>query len=440
MSAETSLPKVAQSKAIGDHVYWKIGWRIIPLVMICYFCAYLDRINVGFAKLQMLNDLHLSETAYGLGSGLFFLGYFLFEIPSNLLMSRIGAKRTLVRIMLLWGVISAGFAFVHAPWQFYLMRVLLGAAEAGFFPGIILYLTYWFPSHVRGRMTGFFYTAIPLSGLIGSPVSGWIMTAYHGSRGLDGWQWLFLLEAAPTIAMGALISVLMVDRPHLARWLSEEEKQYVEAALKAEDLDKTARAHGDARIRQVLVSGRAWHLIALGICQTAGLYAISFWLPTLIKDAGFSTLEQIGWISAVPFAVGAVVLNLLCRSSDRRAERRWHTVVPFLMTAGGLSASMWTGHHMVCSLIALSVATAGAYSATTLFWTLPGQFFGGVGAAVAIGLINSMGNAGGFLSPFVIGAIKDLTGSNVYGIYFVSLVSVVGAFLVLALPRSLVNR
>jgi len=440
MSTETSLPKVAQSEAIGDHVYWKIGWRIIPLVMICYFCAYLDRINVGFAKLQMLNDLHLSEMAYGLGSGLFFLGYFIFEIPSNLLMSRIGAKRTLVRIMLLWGVISAGFAFVHAPWQFYVMRVLLGAAEAGFFPGIILYLTYWFPSHVRGRMTGFFYTAIPLSGLIGSPVSGWIMTAYHDSHGLDGWQWLFLLEAVPTIVMGLLLPFLLVDRPCLARWLSEDEKQYVESALEAEELDKLKRAHGNTRIGEVLASGRAWHLIALGICQTAGLYAISFWLPTLIKDIGFSTLEQIGWVSAIPFAAGAVVLNLLCRSSDRRVERRWHTVAAFLMTAGGLVASTWTGHHVVGSLIALSIATAGAYSATTLFWTLPGQFFGGIGAAVAIGLINSMGNFGGFLSPFTIGAVRDLTGSNVYGVYLVSFVSIVGAILVLLLPRSIVNR
>lgn len=439
MSIDTTFSDNHQNAAIADRVFWKIGWRIIPLIMVCYFCAYLDRINVGFAKLQMLSDLHFSEAAYGLGAGLFFLGYLLFEVPSNLLMARIGAKKTLVRIMLLWGLISGAFAFVQTPGQFYVMRVLLGAAEAGFFPGIILYLTYWFPSHIRGRMTGFFYTAIPLSGLIGSPISGWIMTAYHGHLGLSGWQWLFVLESFPTLVMALLLPFLLVDRPHLAKWLSADEKRFVAAELQAEENEKRAQAHGDARIRQVFLSPRAWYLIALALCQTMGLYAISFWLPTLIKEIGFSTLEQIGWISAIPFAIGAVALNLVCRSSDRRKERRWHTAAAYLATAVGLVASTFT-HGPVSSLIALSVATAGAYTATTMFWTLPSQFFTGVGAAVAIGMINSFGNLGGFVSPYVIGVVKDATGSSTYGIYLLSLILVIGAILVLRLPKSIVNR
>lgn len=439
MSTEASYSEL-DSGAVTERVYWKIALRIIPLVMICYFCAYLDRINVGFAKLQMMNDLHLSEAAYGLGAGLFFLGYFLFEVPSNLLMARIGAKRTLIRIMLLWGLISGSFAFINSPWQFYVMRVLLGAAEAGFFPGIILYLTYWFPSHNRARMTGFFYTGIPLSGLIGAPVSGWIMTVFHGSHGMNGWQWLFILEAVPTIVMALLLPFILVDRPRFAKWLSPAEIQYVEQALEAEEQRKRAITPGESKLAHVFVSGRAWHLIILAICQTMGLYAISFWLPTLVKEIGFTSLEQIGWYSAIPFAVGAVALNLVCRSSDKYRERRWHTVLAFMMTATGLVASTFTGHNPVTSLIALSLAAAGVYAATTMFWTLPSQFFFGIGAAVAIGMINSFGNLGGFLSPYAIGLIKDATGANEYGVYLIAAVSVVGSVLVLMLPKSVVNH
>jgi D-galactonate transporter len=440
MSTDTSYSELNSSGIVDDRVYRKIALRIIPIVMICYFCAYLDRINVGFAKLQMMNDLKLSDAAYGLGAGLFFLGYFLFEVPSNLLMARIGAKRTLIRIMLLWGLISGAFAFITLPWQFYVMRVLLGAAEAGFFPGIILFLTYWFPSHHRARMTGYFYTAVPLSGLIGAPVSGWIMTVFHGSHGLDGWQWLFVLEAIPTIVMAMLLPFILVDRPRAAKWLSPVEIQYVEQALDGEEQRKRVIVKGESRLAHVLASGCAWHLITLAICQTMGLYAISFWLPTLVKEIGFTSLEQIGWYSAIPFAIGAVALNLVCRSSDKYRERRWHSVFAFVMTAIGLVMSTLTGHNPVASLIALSIAAAGVYAATTMFWTLPSQFFFGIGAAVAIGMINSFGNLGGFLSPYAIGLIKDATGANEYGVYLIAAVSVLGSVLVLLLPKSVVNH
>ena len=421
-------------------VYTKIAWRIIPLVMVCYFCAYLDRINVGFAKLHMLNDLKLSEAAYGLGAGLFFVGYFLFEVPSNLLMAKIGAKKTLMRIMILWGIISAGFAFVQTPMQFYIMRVLLGAAEAGFFPGIILYLTFWFPSSTRAKMTGLFYTAIPISGLIGAPVSGYIMEAHHGALGMTGWQWLFILEAIPTVVIGLCIPFLLCDSPREAKWLTRNERNFVLKDLELEKQQKDMQAEGDIPVRQVFKNGRVWYLIALCLCQTMGLYAISFWLPTLIKDIGYTTPQAIGLISIIPFGVGALALNFVCRSSDRRLERRWHTSIPFLATAFGLLASTQADGHAVFALVALSIATAGAYATTTMFWTLPSQFFSGLGAAAAIGLINSVGNLGGFVSPYVIGLIKDATGSTTYGIYLLSAVLITGAVMVLRLPGSVVNK
>ncbi|KJK14740.1 hypothetical protein UB46_38350 [Burkholderiaceae bacterium 16] len=441
MSSTLEMISSLESSPVDSRqVYTKIAWRIMPLIMACYFCAYLDRINVGFAKLQMLNDLHLSEAAYGLGAGLFFVGYFLFEVPSNLLMTKIGAKKTLMRIMILWGIISAGFALVQTPMQFYIMRVLLGAAEAGFFPGIILYLTFWFPSSTRAKVTGMFYTAIPISGLIGAPLSGYIMGANQGTLGLTGWQWLFILEALPTIVIGVCIPFFLCDSPREAKWLSEREKNFVLKELELEKKQKGIHAEGDISVGQVFKNSRVWYLIALCLCQTMGLYAISFWLPSLIKDIGYTTPLEIGLISIIPFGVGAIVLNFVCRSSDRRLERRWHTSIPFLATAFGLLASTQAGGHAVFALIALSIATAGAYTATTMFWTLPSQFFSGVGAAAAIGLINSVGNLGGFVSPYVIGLIKDSTGSTSYGIYLLSAVLICGAFMVLRLPGKVVNK
>lgn len=420
-------------------LYTKIAWRIVPLVMICYLFAYLDRVNVGFAKLQMLNDLHFSEAAYGLGAGLFFIGYLLFEVPSNIYMMKVGARKTLCRIMVLWGLISMCFAFVQTPLQFYIMRILLGAAEAGFFPGVILYLTFWFPSSTRARMTALFYTALPVSGLLGSPLSGWILDGMHGVHQMAGWQWLFLIEGLPSLLLGMAIPWLMCDSPRDAKWLSAVEKKQVLDDLEA-DIQRKNASQGGISLRGAFSSPRVWHLVGICVAQAIGVYGISFWLPTMLREIGYVTPTQIGLISMVPFATATIVLNWVSRSSDRRLERRWHTAIPLLLTALALLASTRLGHSPVAALLALSVATAGAYAASTMFWTLPSLFFSGIGMAAAIGLINSIGGLGGFISPYAVGLVKNATGTTTYGVYMIAAVLILGALLVLRLPRAIVNR
>ncbi|MGI4848244.1 MAG: MFS transporter [Janthinobacterium lividum] len=421
-------------------LYAKIAWRILPLVMVYYLFAYLDRVNVGFAKLQMLNDLKFSEAAYGLGAGLFFIGYLVFEVPSNIYMMRVGARKTLCRIMMLWGAISMAFAFVQTPMQFYIMRILLGAAEAGFFPGIILYLTFWFPSNTRAKMTALFYSALPISGLLGSPVSGWILDHMHAVHGLSGWQWLFLIEGLPSLLIGMAIPWIMCDAPRDAKWLSEAEKRQVIDDLEADVLRKNASSGGALTIAGAFSKPRVWHLVAICVSQAIGVYGIAFWLPTMLKEIGYTTPAQIGLISMVPFATATIVLNLVCRSSDRRLERRWHTAVPFVLTALALLASTQLGHNPLLALIALSIATAGAYATSTMFWTLPSLFFSGISMAAAIGLLNSVGGLGGFISPYAVGLVKNATGTTTYGVYMIAAVLVVGALLVLRLPKDIVNR
>lgn len=276
----------AASASVGT-VYTKIAWRIIPVLMLCYFFAYLDRVNVGFAKLQMLNDLKFSETAYGLGAGLFFIGYLLFEVPSNILMMRIGARKTICRIMVLWGAISVAFAFVQTPTQFYILRVLLGAAEAGFYPGIILYLSFWFPSATRAKMTALFFTAVPVSGLFGAPASGLILDGLNGLHGLSGWQWMFIFEGIPSLLLGLAVPILLCDAPQQAKWLNDAEKATVVGELEQESRAKSEHAHGDIGVAGTFTNARVWHLTAICVCQVAAIYGIGFWLPTILREVGF---------------------------------------------------------------------------------------------------------------------------------------------------------
>ncbi|WP_233235722.1 MFS transporter [Bordetella sp. LUAb4] len=421
-------------------VYRKIAWKILPFLIICYLFAYLDRVNVGFAKLRMLEDLGFSETAYGFGAGLFFIGYLIFEAPSNVWMMKVGARKTIMRIMLLWGLLSMGFAFVQTPTQFYVLRFLLGAAEAGFFPGIVLYLTFWFPSRVRGRMLGLFMAAIPLSGVIGAPLSGWIMHSMHDSSGLAGWQWLFLMEGCPSVLMALLVPWLLTDTPAQARWLTEDEKRSVHADLEADAKAKDKMGGFHPTILVMLKDARVWAMVALCICQAIGNYGVSFWLPSLVKDLGYQDPLIIGLLSAIPFLAGAVALNLIARSSDRRLERRWHLIFGFIVSATGLAGSALLHASPIAALAALTVGTAGVYMATTMMWMLPSLFLGGVGMAAAIGVINSLGGLGGFVSPYMMGIVKDATHSTAGGIYFIAGIAVVGAVLAYRLPKHLVNR
>lgn len=403
--------------------------RLIPFLFLCYVVAYLDRVNVGFAKLQMLQDLRMSETAYGLGAGIFFIGYFLFEVPSNLILHRTGARVWISRIMITWGLLSAATMFVTSVGAFYTVRFLLGVAEAGFFPGIILYLTQWYPASRRGRILALFMTAVAISGVIGGPVSGWILTSMAGVNGWAGWQWLFLLEGLPSVMMGVAVFFYLDDSIAQARWLPADERAVLVANLHAE-----ASGEAHAGVWDTLRNRRVVLLAALYFCIVMGLYGIAFWLPQLIRTMGVEDAGRIGLLSAVPYGVAAVAMVLVGRSSDRRGERRWHLVGGALAGVAGLVVAGMFSTTLSVGLTAMTLATVGVLSAAPLFWTLPTAFLRGASAAAGIAAINSVGNLAGFLSPYLIGLARDLTGQATYGLFAIALFMLVGA--VLAIPAT----
>ncbi len=419
----------------ADRVYARVTRRIIPFLFACYVCAYLDRVNVGFAKLRMLDQLGLSEAVYGFGAGVFFIGYFLFEVPSNLLMLKLGARRTIARIMIAWGAISCAMMFVTTPLEFYLLRFALGAAEAGFFPGVIFYLTLWYPAARRGRVTALFATAVAVSVVIGGPVSGLIMHHLDGVRGWHGWQWLFLLEGLPSIAMGMAALAWLDDGIDEAHWLSPAER-----ALIARDLEAERRRIGHSRIIDGLRAGRVWQLAAIYFALVMGLYGLNFWLPTIIQDLGFDDLFVIGLITAVPFGAAAVAMVLVGRSADRRGERRWHVAAPALLGAAGLVASVMLAAQPVLAIAALTVAACGIFAAIPQAWSLATALVTGGAAAAGIALINSIGNLSGFVGPYAIGWLRHTTGSTGLGLGLLAGSLVIGAVLVLAMPARLVNQ
>lgn len=415
--------------------YNKVGWRLIPFLLLCYVVAYLDRVNVGFAKLQMLQDLKFSETVYGLGAGIFFIGYFLFEVPSNVILHRVGARVWIARIMITWGVISAGMMFVESATSFYIMRFLLGVAEAGFFPGIILYLTYWYPAARRARMVALFMSAIALSGVIGGPLSGWIMQKFAGVNGLAGWQWLFILEGLPSVVVGIATFFYLDDRIGHAKWLTSDEKALLERNIVIENSDKH-----DLSIRAVFADTRVWLMSLIYFTFVMGLYGVSFWLPTIIKGTGVKDPLQIGLLTAIPYGSAVLAMIVVSRSADRLRERRWHIAVPALLGAVGLVLSAVWGQNTVLAMTALTLATMGILTTLPLFWSLPTSFLAGAGAAAGIALINSLGNLAGFVSPFLVGWLKDMTQSTNAGMYMLAGSMVLGVFLTLSVPARLVNK
>ncbi len=426
-----------QSNVDEASVYRKVTWRIIPFLMLCYIVAYLDRVNVGFAKLQMLSDLKFSDTVFGLGAGVFFLGYFLFEVPSNVILHKVGARVWIARIMITWALISGAFMFVTTPLTFYIMRFLLGLAEAGFFPGIILYLTYWYPAQRRARMVCTFMTAIPLAGVIGGPLSGWIMESFAGVNGWTGWQWMFVLEAVPAVIMGLGVLVYLDDGIRSAKWLSEDEKRVLESHIENEAKAKVAHPS----LRSMFADPKVWVMALIYFCCVMGQYGLTFWMPTLIKTAGIKGVLNIGLFTAIPYSAAVITMLLLGRSSDKRGERRWHLVIPMLLGAVGLVGSALAGTtNTGIAIFCLSIAAAGVLSSAPLFWSLPTAFLSGVAAAAGIAAINSVGNLAGFAAPFLIGAIKDATQSTNIGLYLLAGVLVAGAIVVLKVPARLVNR
>ncbi|GAB2903823.1 MFS transporter [Paraburkholderia jirisanensis] len=418
-----------------SNAFAKVAWRLIPFLFLCYLSAYLDRINVAFAKLQMLNDLGLSEAVYGFGASVFFVGYLLFEVPSNLILLRVGPRRWIARIMVTWGIISVGMMFVKTPTTFYIMRFLLGVAEAGFFPAIVLYLTYWFPSSRRSKMTALFMTGIPMSGVIGGPLSGWLMTALGGAHGLAGWQWLFLVEGLPTVALGVIAYFYLDDKVQDANWLTDSQKAYIERKLVEEKPEGLLHSVKDGLLNPkiLLVSG-------IYFFYTMGLYGVSFWLPSLIKSSGVSDPLHIGLLTAVPYAVGAIAMVLVSQSSDRMGERRWHLIVPGLVGAFGLAMSVWFADSTVPAMIALTIGTMGVMTTISQFWVLPPAFLGGAAAAAGLAFANSVGSISGVVSPSLIGLVKTATGSAGAGVLALSVSLVVAGLLVLLVPPALVNR
>ena len=433
----TTLPRTAATSDVRDEniAYARVTWRLIPLLFICYVAAYLDRVNVGFAKLQMLNDLNFSESIYGLGAGIFFIGYFLFEVPSNLLLHKLGARRWIARILISWGLISGCMMFVQTPTMFYVLRFLLGVAEAGFFPGIILYLTYWYPAARRSQVTSLFMTGIPMAGVIGGPLSGWILTSFNGVSGMAGWKWLFVIEALPSVALGFVVMYFLDDRIADAKWLSADQKRLLQR-----NIEKESTQGGDHSALGAFRNAKVWVLCAAYFGFIMGLYGIGFWLPSLIKASGISSPTTIGWLVAIPYSAAVVCMILTSRHSDRTGERRWHIAVPALVGAAALVVSTFVPQTPLWAIVTLTIATMGILTGLAQFWVLPPAFLGGAAAAAGIALINSVGNLAGFVSPFAVGWIKDTTGSTNNGLYVIAASLVVGGAIVLAVAQRGVGR
>ncbi|MBK7831839.1 MAG: MFS transporter [Gemmatimonadetes bacterium] len=412
---------------IERRAYRRVTWRLIPFLFACYVAAYLDRVNVGFAKLQMLADLQMSETAYGIGAGIFFIGYFLFEVPSNLILHRTGARAWIARIMVTWGLLSAATMWVTSATAFYALRFLLGIAEAGFFPGIVLYLTQWYPAPRRARIMALFMTAIAIAGVIGGPVSGWILSEMAGKNGWAGWQWLYLLEGIPAVLLGVATYFYLDDSIEGARWLPDDEKAVLRAQLRA---DPAGEEH--VSVMATLRDSRVVLLAALYFCSILGLYGLAFWMPQLIRTLGVAEPWRVGMLSAIPYGVATVAMVLAGQSSDRRGERRWHLVGSALIGALGLVGAAWFRTEPVAGMIAFSVAAAGILSLPPLFWTIPTTLLRGVSAAAGIAAINSVGNLSGFVSPYMIGAITDATGEATIGLYVLAASLVASAGLSIA--------
>lgn len=421
---------------VRKSAYRKIAFRLMPFLMLCYFCAYLDRVNVGFAKLQMMSDLQFSEAVYGLGAGIFFIGYFLCEVPSNIVLHKVGARRWIARIMITWGILSGCFAFVQTEWQFYTLRFLLGVAEAGLAPGLLLYLTYWFPSYRRARMTVLWFIAIPISGMIGGPLSGLIMDRMSGVHGWFGWQWMFVIEAIPTVIVGLLVLAVLKDSVQDANWLTQDEKNLVKQELAQDNQHK----EGHASVKEFIADKRLWLLAGIYFCVVMGQYAITFWLPTLIRNSGISDNWHIGLLTSLPYMCAIVVMVLAGRSGDHFQERRWHLIIPMCAGAIALTFATLFASNLTLSLICLCIAASGVLTASSLFWMLPTNFLGGVSAAAGIAAVNSFANLAGFCSPYLIGWVTTNTGSNAIGMFLITTVLIFGASLVLRVPAKLVNR
>ena len=409
----------------------KVSWHLVPFLMFCYFIAYLDRVNVGFAKATMIKDIGISDTVYGGAAGIFFIAYFFFEVPSNLALHKFGARKWIARIMFTWGLVSGAQAFVTGGLSFNIVRILLGVAEAGFFPGIIFFLTLWFPSAYRARIVGLFMFAIPISTVIGSPLSGFILNL-EGVGGLHGWQWMYLIEAAPALLMTFAVLYYLTDRPSEAAWLQPDERAWLQNRLNAE----TANRESFVKMTwlQSMLDPR---VIALGCVYMAlniPQYGLSFFLPGIVKSFGVSNV-QAGFITAIPYAVGGIAMILWGRHSDKTGERVWHCIIPFIAMLVGLGLAAMIADPTL-KMVAICIAAWGFFAILPVFWTLPTAFLSGAGAAAGIAAVNSIGNLGGYFGPQVFGYLKDQTGGTSASLIFLACSAAVGIVLVYMLGHN----
>jgi MFS family permease len=428
-------PTAGISPAEERSIRSQITWRLLPLLFLCYIIAYIDRINVGFAKLQLQQVLGVDPAVfgrvYGLGAGLFFIGYFIFEVPSNLMLHRFGARIWIARIMVLWGLISMGMIFIKSTTGFYWMRFLLGAAEAGFFPGVLLYLTYWFPPRDRAKTVALFATGGVIAGIIGSPLSGMIL-GLNGLAGLAGWQWLFLIEGIPAVLLGIIVFAFLPNGPRQARWLTEAQGRWVETRIAEEAaLSGQRQCH---RLVDAFTSGRVWLLCLLYFLLNVGGYGYEMWLPSILKDFSGTSDFVVGFLNAIPYVAAAIAMLVVGRYSDRTGHRRWPVALGAMASALGFALSSLL-HNPYLAMAALILAFVGLKSTLGPFWALGTAFLSGTGAAGGIALINSVGNLGGFAGPFLVGVIRDQTGSNLAALMMLGGVLLCMGLLALAIPE-----
>ena len=413
--------------------YHKVDVRLIPFLFLCYILAYLDRVNVGFAKLQMLKDLSMSDAAFATGAGIFFIGYFFFEVPSNVLLKKFGARLWIARIMISWGVVSACMIFVKGESSFYALRFILGIAEAGFFPGVIFYLTLWYPSTRRSTRTAWFVAAIAVSGVVGNPISGWIMDTLSGAMNLTGWQWLFLAEGIPSIIVGFWVIYYLNSSIEEANWLTADEKALLKDNLVAEDMHKT-----EHRLIDAFTSGKVWVLCAIYFTLMIGLYGIAFWLPTIVKGFGTKGYLGVGLITAIPYAVAVIGMLVLSHHSDKSGERRLHYVMNVSAGAIGLILSGVFASTPGLAIVFLSIGTLGVIGSMPLFWPLPSAFLAGTAAAAGIGIVNSVGNLGGYVGPNIPIWARLVSSDPSAALYIIAGILMVGALITyFFIPKSL---
>ncbi|SDK33521.1 Sugar phosphate permease [Pseudomonas delhiensis] len=432
MSTATLSP--AALPAASDATHARVVWRLMPLLLVCYVFAHLDRINIGFAKLQMSADLHFSDTVYGLGAGLFFVAYALFGVPSNLMLERVGPRRWIAFLMVTWGLLSTAMLLVQSAAGFYTLRLLLGVAEAGFFPGILVYLNRWFPARRRAGVTALFAIAVPMAGVVGGPLSGGILEGFHDFLGLRGWQWMFLIEGLPVVLLGLLVWRCLPESFERVAWLSEAQKAGLREEMRGEEQRKQITSFAG-----ILRDSHVWLLVAIYFAVMLAVNTLAFWMPSLIHGAGIGSDGRVGLLSALPYLAGCVFMIALGRSSDRRRERRWHLAVPLLLAAAGLALTGLAPTSAPLVLAGLVLAGMGASAALPMFWQLPPAFLGNRAQAAGIALISSFGSIAAFAAPYFIGWMRDTTHSSSLALYLLAILIALGAALVLRTPAAVVN-